>query len=309
MDKKSEITLKNATRRKSLYLYIMLAPAVILLFVFNYVPIYGIIIAFKDYNLFEGVFGSPWIGFSNFKWFLTDPAFWRVMANTIKINLYDIGFGFFSPIIFALLVNEVEHIRFKKTVQTISYMPNFLSWVVVAGLVTNLLSPDQNGLVNLILMKLFGTKPIFFLAEPKYFVPIIVIADIWKGVGFSSIVYFAAIAGIDTSLYEAAVIDGANRLKCVFHITIPSILNIIMIMLIFRVAGIFSIGFERIFLLQNALTREVSEVISTYVYSMGIEKAQFAKTTAIGLTQSFLGLIMVHTSNTLTKKLTGYGIY
>lgn len=309
MNMNSKVSMKKATKRKSLYLYFLIAPAVILLFVFNYIPIYGIIIAFKDYNLFDGVFGSPWAGLENFKWFLTDPKFWKVMSNTIRINLYDIAFGFFSPIVFALLVNEVEFMRFKKIVQTVSYMPNFLSWVVVAGLVTNLLSPDQNGLVNLILGKLFGIKPVFFLAEPKYFVPIIVVADIWKSVGFSSIVYFAAIAGIDTSLYEAAVIDGANRLKCAFYITIPSIMHIIMIMLIFRVAGIFSIGFERIFLLQNALTREVSEVISTYVYSMGIEKAQFSRTTAIGLTQSFLGLIMVYASNALAKKVTGYGIY
>ena len=300
---------KRSRFRKAMQVNLMLLPACLLLFVFNYIPMYGIIIAFKDYNLFDGVINSPWCGLQNFETFFSDPKFWQVMSNTIYINLNDILFGFFSPILFALLLNEVRAVKFKKTVQIISYMPNFLSWVVVSGLVISILSPDQNGLVNSVLSRVFGIEPIFFMAEPDYFVPIIVIADIWKSVGFSSIVYFAALAGIDESLYEAAVIDGAGRIKCVWHITLPSILPIIMIMLIFRVAGIFSIGFERIYLLQNALTREVSEVISTYVYSLGIEKAMFSLTTAIGLVQSFLGLILVYSANTLARKVTGYGIY
>jgi putative aldouronate transport system permease protein len=287
----------------------MLAPAVLLLFVFNYIPMYGIIIAFKDYNLFGGVFGSPWVGLKNFEYFFTDPTFWRVMRNTITINFYDIIFGFFSPIIFALLLNEISKLKFKKAIQTVSYMPNFFSWVVVSGLVLSFLSPEQNGLLNIFLTRVFGIEPIYFMAEKNNFIRVAVIADIWKGVGFSSILYIATLAGIDPALYEASAVDGANRLQMTWHITLPSLLPIISIMLIFRVANIFGIGFERIYLLQNNLTREVSEVISTYTYSMGIEKAMFSKTTAIGLAQSLLGLIMVYSSNRLAKKISGYGIY
>ncbi len=296
-------------RIKNMQVNAMLLPAFVLLFVFSYIPMYGIIIAFKDFNLFDGVFHSPWCGFENFIKFLTDEKFWRVMRNTIYINICDILYGFTAPILFALLLNEVRAVKFKKTVQIISYMPNFISWVVVSGIIISILSPDQNGLVNTALTKLFGIKPIFFMSEPRYFVPIIVIAEIWKNMGFSSIVYFAALTGIDESLYEAASIDGAGRLQCVWHITLPGILSIIMIMLIFRVASIFSIGFERIYLLQNSLNREVGEVISTYVYSLGIEKAMYSRTTAIGLAQSFLGLGLVYAANTAAKKVTGYGIY
>ena len=296
-------------RLKNMQVNAMLLPAFVLLFVFSYIPMYGIIIAFKDFNLFDGIFRSPWCGLDNFTKFLTDPKFWQVMKNTIYINFCDILYGFTAPILFALLLNEVRVERFKKTVQIISYMPNFISWVVVAGMIISILSPDQNGLVNTVLVKVFGMKPIFFMSEPSYFVPIIVVADIWKNMGFSSIVYFAALAGIDETLYEAASIDGAGRVQCVWHITLPGILPIIMIMLIFRVASIFSIGFERIYLLQNSLNREVGEVISTYVYSLGIEKAMYSRTAAIGLVQSFLGLFLVYASNTAARKVTGYGIY
>ena len=296
-------------RRRNILLLLMISPAMGLLLVFNYVPMYGIIIAFKKYNLFLGFFDSPWVGLDNFRYFLTDATFWRVMRNTIRINLYDIAFGFSAPIIFALLVNEVANMKYKKIVQTISYMPNFLSWVVVSGLVIGLLAPTHTGLVNMALTRIFGIEPIYFMANKDMFIPVIVTADIWKNVGFSSILYFATIAGIDTSLYEAAAIDGAGRLKMARYITLPGILPMITIMLIFRVAGIFGIGFERIFLMQNNLTREVSEVISTYVYNLGIEKAQFSLTTAIGLTQSILGLFLVYSSNTAAKKLVGYSFY
>lgn len=306
--KAAAIRKKRMLRRKGIQVNLMLLPAVLLLLVFSYIPMYGIIIAFKDYNLFEGVFGSPWCGLDNFKYFFTDKVFWRILKNTIYISTCDIVFGFFAPVIFALLMNEVKAVKFKKTVQIISYMPSFLSWVVVSGLVISMLSPDQNGLVNNFL-GLFGVKPIFFMSEPDYFVPIIVIADIWKNVGFSSIVYFAALAGIDDTLYEAAVIDGAGRMRCVWNITLPGILPIVMIMLIFRVASIFSVGFDRIYLLQNALNREAGEVLSTYVYSLGIQKVEFSLTTAIGLVQSIIGLILVYSSNWLAKKITGMGIY
>jgi putative aldouronate transport system permease protein len=188
-------------------------------------------------------------------------------------------------------------------------MPSFFSWVVVSGLVIGMLAPTQNGLINIFLTKVFGIEPIYFMANKNMFIPIIVIAEIWKSTGASSILYFATISGIDPQLYDAAAIDGAGRVKMAWHVTLPGLLPIITIMTIFRVASIFGIGFDRIFLMQNNLTRETSEVISTYVYSLGIEKTQFSLTTAIGLSQSLLGLIMVYSSNTLAKKLTGYGFY
>lgn len=295
--------------KRQTILLCMFLPAAILLFVFCYIPMYGIIIAFKDYSLFKGIFGSQWAGFKYFRYFLTDPQFWFILKNTIILNAYDLVFGFTSPIIFALLVNEVMAVKFKKVVQTISYMPNFFSWIVVAGLLNTMLSPDANGIINMILVQLFGIKPIYFLAESTLFRPIAVIADMWKNTGFSAIVYFAAIAGIDSELYDAAAIDGAKRLKLVRHVTLPGIAPMIMIMLIFRISGIFSIGFDRVFLLQNSLNLEVSEVISTYTYKLGIIRTQFSLTTAIGLVQSFIGLVLLYAANASSRKIAGMGLY
>lgn len=294
---------------KSMQVNMMLAPAFVLLFIFSYIPMYGVIMAFKDFNMFDGIINSPWAGFYYFKYFLTDPSFWKVMRNTIYINLWDLLWSFPAPIILAIMLNELRSSKFKKTIQTITYMPNFLSWVVVAGMIISILSPGQDGMVNVALNRLFGIEPIYFMSQPRYFLTIYIVSGIWKGVGFSSIVYMAALAGIDESLYEAAMIDGAARLKCVRYITIPCILPYVMIFLIFAVAGIFNIGFERIFLLQNSLTREISDVISTYTYSLGIQKAQYSRTAAIGLVQSFLALILVYSSNYAAKKVTGYGFY
>jgi len=270
---------------------------------------YGIILAFEDFAPFLGAFGSKWVGLKQFAYFLGDAKFWSVMRNTLLINFYDIVFGFTAPILFALLANEVVQMRFKKVVQTLSYLPYFISWVVVAGMMYQFLSPSENGLVNTVLTRLFGIKPIYFMTEIGLFRGIVVGVDIWKNVGWSAILYFATIAGIDSSLYEAAYIDGASRLQQVFRITMPGLLPIIVLLFLLRLSTIFTIGFERIFLLMNPVVYTVGDVVSTYVYRLGLEQSQFSLTTAIGLTQSILGFALLLSANRLSSRLTGLGLY
>lgn len=286
----TQVKKKKKTKYLStvLSLYGLLAPAMILLFVFHYIPMYGIIIAFENFSPFKGFIGSEWVGLEHFRWFLKEPKFWVVMKNTLILNGYDILFGFTAPIVFALLANEIAGKAFKRIMQTISYLPHFLSWIVVSGVVYQLLSPST-GMVNSALTSLFGIKPIFFMTELSMFRTIVVITEIWKNIGWSAILYFSVIAGIDTQLYDAAMIDGAGRIRQTFHVTIPGMIPMIVLLFLLRLSSIFSIGFERIFLLQNPIVYPVSDVISTYTYRLGIEQAQFSLTTAIGLTQSLLG--------------------
>ncbi|MBD2864539.1 ABC transporter permease [Paenibacillus oceani] len=290
-----------------LSLYLLFAPTAVLLFLFNYIPMYGIIIAFKDYSIYKGIFRSDWVGFEHFVYFLTDDKFWSVFQNTLILNFYDLLFGFTSPIIFALLANELYQKAFKRVMQTVSYLPHFLSWIVVSGVFYSFLSPET-GLFNRFI-GLFGVDPIFFMTEPGIFRGILVFADIWKGVGWSAILYFAVIAGIDSSLYEAAWIDGASRWRQVLHITLPHLVPMITLLFLLRLAHLFSIDFDRIFLMQNPLVYDVSDVISTYVYRMGLEQSQYSLTTAIGLMQSVLGFLLLIGSNRLSKRLTGLGMY
>lgn len=287
----------------------MLLPAVVLIFLFNYIPIYGIVIAFKDFSPFQGIFKSPWAGFKYFHAFLTDSTFWTVMKNTLIINFYDIVFGFTAPILFALLLNEMMNRHAKKIIQTISYLPHFLSWVIVAGIFYQMLSPGQSGIINSYLVKFFGIEPVYFLAEEKYFVAITVFAEIWKSMGWSAILYFATLAGIDPTLYEVAHIDGASRPRQILHITLPALAPVISLMLVLKISTVFTIGFERLFVLQNSLVLSVSEVISTYVYRSGLLKSQFSFTTAIGLAQSALGFLLLLGCNKASRRLTGTGLY
>ncbi|MDF2648937.1 MAG: binding-protein-dependent transport system inner rane component [Paenibacillus sp.] len=293
--------------RSVLSLYLLFAPTAILLFVFNYIPMYGIIISFQDYSIYKGILGSDWVGFKHFEYVLRDEKFWSIMKNTLLINFYDIVFGFTSPIIFALLANELYQKTFKKVIQTISYLPHFLSWIVVSGIFYQILSPTT-GLFNAFL-GWFNIEPIFFMTEPGLFRSILVSADIWKNVGWSAILYFAVIAGIDSSLYEAAWIDGASRWKQVIYITIPHMMPMIVLLFLLKLAHIFGIGFERVFLMQNALVYDVSDVISTYIYRTGVELSQYSFTTAINLMQSILGFILLVVSNRLSKKWMGLGMY
>ncbi|MFK7691979.1 ABC transporter permease [Paenibacillus sp. HJGM_3] len=288
-------------------LFLLLAPTLLLVVVFKYIPMYGVSIAFQDFSPFRGITGSPWVGMKHVIHFLTDETFWRVMGNTLILNFYDLIFGFTAPIIFAILANELVSTTFKRITQTISYLPHFLSWVVVSGFFYQVLSPD-GGLLNAML-GWFGIEPVFFMTEKELFRGIVVSVGIWKEVGWSAILYFAVIAGIDSSLYEAAKVDGASRLRQIWHITLPGMVPMIVLLLLLRLSNLFEIGFERIFLLQNPLVIEVSDVISTYVYRIGLQNSQYSLTTAIGFVQSVLGFLMLITANRVSKKLVGVGLY
>ena len=289
--------------------YLLVLPALALLLVFCYGPMYGIIIAFQDYSPYRGVFGSDFVGFKYFENFLKDENFWRVMGNTLIINFYELIFATPVPIIFSLLLNELRNSKLKKTVQTISYLPHFVSWVVVASIVNTILSPTS-GIVNVCLQSIFKMdEPIYFLAKSGYFRTILIVTSIWKGFGMSAVYYLAALAGIDPQLYEAAKIDGAGKWKQMLHITLPGILPIFTLLFILNIGGMISIGFERVFLMYNPLVYEVGDVISTYVYRMGIVNSQFSRTTAIGFSQSVVNFLLVYFANRLSKKFVGFAMW
>lgn len=289
-------------------IYFLLFPGVILLFVFNYIPLAGVVIAFENFVPFKGILGSDWVGLKNFEYFLLDEKFWKVLKNTIEINLLHLIFGFPVPIIFALLLNELWSVKFKKVVQTVSYLPHFISWVVAAGIFSSILSPST-GAINIFLKNVLGLEPIHFLAIEGFFRPILVITGVWKGFGMSAVYYLAALSSIDMQLYEAARIDGAGKLRQTWHITLPGIRNITIVLLVLQVGSLVSIGFEQIFLLYNPLLYGVGDVISTYTYRLGIEQARFSLTSAIGLTQSIVNFILVYSTNRLSKAFAGWSLW
>jgi putative aldouronate transport system permease protein len=267
----------------------------------------GLQIAFKDYSLFKGISESPWVGLKHFEVYFNSPYFFRTLKNTVLISLYGLLFSFPAPIILALLINEVKNVVFKRTVQTLTYLPHFISIVIVAGIVTNFLSPS-NGLLNIILDKL-GLEKVYFLIVPEYFRTILISMNIWKSVGFSAIIYIAALSGINPELYEAATIDGANKWRRVRHITLPGLLPTIMILLILELGNLLDVGYEAIILLYQPVTYETADVISTYVYRSGIVEGRYDMSTAVGLFNSTVGLILVVLANKLSKKFTGNGIW
>jgi putative aldouronate transport system permease protein len=294
---------------KTINLWLLFLPVATLLILFNYAPMYGIIIGFKDFSPYTGIFGSPSVGLKHFAYFFGDPKFWQVVRNTLVISALDIFFGFPAPIIFALLANEIVNRPFKRVVQTISYLPHFLSWIVVQGIFYQLLSPTS-GLLQHLLVQIFPSyEPIAVLTLTAWFRPIAVTVEIWKGVGWGAILYFATLAGIDPNLYEAAYIDGAGRIRMARHITLPGLLPIIALMFILRLSSFFVVGFERIFVFANPLTYEVSDVLSVYIYRIGLEQAQYSLTTAIGLVQSVLGVLMLYGGNRLASKVAGLGLW
>lgn len=285
---------------KHRHIYLFLLPAIIWYLVFHYAPMYGILLAFKDYRYNLGITKSPWVGLKYFKSFLSDPMFFKVISNTLKISILKIIFGFPAPIILALMLNEVRNQTFKRTIQTVSYMPHFVSWVVVITLMSKFLSPT-NGLINDIRTQR-GLEPIFFMGEPKLFYPLVVGSDIWKGVGWGSIVYLAAITNINPELYEAAAIEGAGRWKQTIHITLPGIRTTIGLLFIMRVGGIMGAGFEQILLMQTPPVYDISEILDTYVLMRGLRMNQFGYATAIGLFSSTISLLLVITANNLSRK-------
>lgn len=277
----------------------MFAAPFIYFLIFKYGPMFGIVIAFEDYNVFDGVFGSKWVWFANFEQYIKDPYFWKLVRNTVMLNLYMLIFYFPTPIILALLLNEIRRTWFKKFVQSFSYLPHFLSTVVVCGMLVNFLATD--GVVNRVIKGL-GGHPIQFLMLPEWFRTIYVSSEIWQKIGWGSIIYLAALTGIEQNLYEAARMDGANRWKQMWHITLPSITPVISILFLLTLGEIMSVGYEKIILLYNGATYETADVISTFVYRRGLVGADFSYAAAVGLFQSVMALILIYLANTAARK-------
>lgn len=289
------------------YLYMLLIPFLAYYIIFYYKPIGSLSIAFKDYSIYKGIADSPWVGFEHFIKFFEGPYFWRTLRNTLVINIYGLIFAFPAPIILAILLNEVRQQKIKKTIQTLTYLPYFISTVVVVGIVTNLLSPSH-GLITALSEMICGER-IYFLTRPEYFRTIYTVMTIWQGIGYNSVIYIAALAGVDQELYEAAVIDGAGKMRQIWHITLPGILPTIMIMLILRIGSMLALSTDAILLLYQPATYEVSDVIGTYVYRVGLDDADYSLATAVGLFNSVVGLILVLGANYVSKKTTEEGIW
>lgn len=290
---------KELTRNWQLYLFMVIPVA--LFITFNYVPMYGVLMAFQNYMPGKGISGSEWVGLYHFNRFFNSYNFWLLMKNTLQLSFYGLIFGFPIPIIFALMLNEMRGKRYKSFVQTVSYAPHFISCVVMVGMITSFLSPST-GIVNILLQRL-GLEPVAFMQEPKYFKSIYVITGIWQELGWSAIIYIAALSGIDPQLQEAARIDGAGRMRVIWHINLPTIMPTIVILLIMSVGGIMNVGFEKAFLMQNPLNQESSEIISTYVYKTGLVGAQYSFGAAVGLFNSVVNFLLLIVVNFIAGKL------
>jgi putative aldouronate transport system permease protein len=282
------------------YLFLLISPVVVYYILFHYVPMYGATIAFKDFAPGQGIFGSPWVGFENFRTYFDSFYVVRIVTNTILLSLYTLLWGFPVPIIFALLLNELRNQTFKRSVQTISYLPHFISVVVVAGMIVKFVSPN-NGVVNKGLGAI-GFGPIDFLSKPEWFRTIFVSSEIWQGFGWGAIIYLAALAGIDPSLYEASDVDGASRWQKMLFVTIPSLIPVMVILLILNVGNLMVVGFEKVLLLYSPSTYSTSDVIQTYIYRRGIISADYSLAAAIGLFNSTINLILLVAVNRLARK-------
>lgn len=288
-------------------LYLLLAPAFVYFIIFSYVPMYGVVIAFKEFMPAKGIMGSKWVGMEQFKLFFNSYQFWPLIKNTILLNLYCLVFGFPLPILLALMLNEVKTGFYKKFVQTVTYAPHFISMVVIVSMMILFLSPET-GIVNKF-MQMFGMPAEDYMGKPELFRSLYVLSGIWQETGWSSILFLAALAGIDYELHEAAIIDGANRLQRIWFINLPGILPTIIIVLIFTVSGMMNVGFEKVYLMQNALNLSVSEVISTYVYKRGIQNAQYSFSTAVGLFNSVINFLLLLGVNKLSKRFSEISLW
>lgn len=299
---------RRLLRADQLQLQSLIWPGLLLCFVFSYIPMYGIIIAFKNYTIGSTIQSAPWVGLRFFKEFLHDPALKNVMRNTLILNGMALVFSFPAPIILALLINEIKNVKFKKTIQTISYLPHFLSWVIFGGIVIEILLPT--GFLSTALCKLgFLKSPVNFMAKGKYFYIIYTIISTIKSVGFGSILYVAAITGIDQELYEAATVDGCGRFQRMRYITLPCITGTIVIMLIFQISSMLNTGYEQIILLQNPMNLAFSETLDTYVYKIGISQSRYSYAAAVGLLKSVMSVILMVSANKLSKKIVGRGLF
>ncbi len=292
------------------FFYVMILPGMLYFLLFHYVPIYGLLMAFKDFSPLDGMRGiltGDWVGMKHLSRFFGSHYFWNVLGNTLKISGLKLLFGFPAPVLFALLLNEVSRSRFKKVVQSISYAPHFLSMIVVAGILTRLLSTDS-GPINQLITQL-GGAPVYFLGSPRYFVSVLVASSVWQGVGWGSIIYLSAITGIDPQLYEAAMMDGAGRFRQVLHVTLPGIAGVVVIMLILSVGGIMNAGFEQVFTLYSPAVYNVADIIDTFVYREGIGKLNYSYATAVGMFKSVVAMILVLGTNFIARKMGQEGIW
>ncbi len=283
-------------------LYLFLLPAVLIYAVFKYYPMYGVQIAFKDFRASKGIWGSEWVGFEHFIRFFEAYNFWPIMENTILLSLYSLVFGFPVPIIVALMLNQMLAKRYKKFVQTVIYAPHFISTVVLVGMLGVFLSPNS-GIVNHIIA-FFGGEPVLFMASEGWFRPLYVLSGIWQETGFATIIYLAALAGVNPELHEAAVMDGASKWKRVKHVDVPSIMPTIIILMVLALGNVMSVGFEKAYLMQTDLNYAASNIIPTYVYELGIQKAQYSFSAAIGLFNAFINVVLLVTVNRIAKRLT-----
>lgn len=289
------------------YYYLMLLPAAIGFTLFFYFPLYGVQIAFKDYLFLEGIWASPWVGFEHFEDLFGSVFFWRVLKNTLIISSLKLLFGFPAPIILAILFNEIRVRWVKRFSQTISYLPHFMSWVILAGIFKEILSPTS-GVVNYVI-SLFGGDPIYFLGDVDYFVGTLIATHVWQTIGWGSIIYLAAISAINQEQYEAATIDGATRFQKIMRITVPSLIPIMTIVFILDLGNILTAGFDQVFNLYNPAVYEVGDIIDTYVYRIGIQQGDYSFATAVGLFQNVVGLILVISANFIIKRFNDYGIW
>lgn len=293
--------------KKSKFLYLMFLPVLAYFIIFKFWPMAGLVIAFKKFNPIDGMWGSPWVGMRYFTQFFGSVYFWRLLRNTIVINMYGLVFVFTAPIILALLLNEVENRFFKRVVQTISYLPHFISTVIIVSMAVQFMSPS-NGIINNVIAALGGER-IYFLSKPQLFWGIYTSIDIWRSIGWGSIIYMAAITNIDQQMYEAAIIDGAGRWKQLWHITLPCLLPTVMVLLILRIGHFMQVGFEPILLMYNTNTYETADVIETYVYRQGLQSANYSYATAVGMFQSIIGFVLVVLTNKVSKKFADQGLW
>ncbi len=289
------------------YLWLLVLPGVVYFAVFLYTPMIGLVISFESFSPFRGVFAGPWVGFKWFQQFFNSPYFGRLLRNTVLLNLYGLLWGFPAPILFALMLNEVHNRFFKKISQTLSYLPHFVSMVVIVSIVSELLDPDY-GLINLAI-KSMGGSTINFMSSPGWFRTIYIGSGIWQDLGWSCIIYLAALAGVDPQLYEAAKIDGAGKFQQIWHVTLPGIVPTIVIMLIMSVGGMFSVGYEKIILMYNTSTYETADVINTYVFRRGIVGGEYSFGTAVGLFQSAINFVLVYFVNRLSRKISEVSLW
>ncbi|WP_282940826.1 ABC transporter permease subunit [Paenibacillus sp. RC67] len=291
----------SKTWRKSKYLWLLFLPCLVYFILFRYAPMFGLVITFKNYNTFKGIMASEWVGLKYYRMFLENPDFFLLLRNTFLLGAYKLLFSFPAPIALALLLNEVRTVLFKKFVQTVSYLPHFISNVIVASMVIMFLSPT-GGLINQ-MIKALGFQPINFMMEPGMFRTVYVISEIWQHIGWETIIYLAALTAVDPQLYEAAGIDGANRWRKLWHVTVPGIAPAIVIVFILNVGKVLEIGFEKVFLMYNPATYGTADIISTYVYRVGLEQGNFSYAAAIDLFMGIISLIFIWTANTISRRV------